>query len=222
MNDSNSLTALAVSPARSPKFKDETGKKYGRLSVLSLFGLTANGMTLWNCRCDCGKAWVTRGSALRSGLTKSCGCLAAEITSKRTTERLTTHGLAGQKVYWAWAAMIQRCSNPNHPSFKDYGERGIKVCERWANSFEAFFADMGHPPKGMSLERIENDGIYCKANCKWASRKEQQNNRRTNRRLTLNGVTLTMTQWAERTGIKFGTIKARLSYGYSTEEALTP
>lgn len=118
--------------------------------------------------------------------------------------------------------MKKRCYNKKFKFYYNYGGRGIKVCDRWNESFENFLADMGPCPKDMTLERKENDGNYCPENCKWASRKEQCRNMRTNRMITFRGETLCSAEWAERLDIKRATIEARLDvYGYSVERALT-
>lgn len=133
----------------------------------------------------------------------------------------TKHGQAGKTPeYKAWKAIRQRCGNPNNHAYSDYGGRGITVCERWKDSFENFFEDMGKRPSGMSLERIDNNKGYYKENCRWATRKEQCNNRRSSRFLTYNGKTQTMSRWAEEMAIKVQTIHRRLALGWTVNEAL--
>jgi hypothetical protein len=117
--------------------------------------------------------------------------------------------------------MIERCHDPNNKSFKYYGARGISVCELWRNSFEEWWEHMGNGyAKGLTIERIENDKGYEPGNCRWATQKEQQNHRRNNRILTLNGESMTMAQWSEKAGIPYGRLKKRLALGWSTELAL--
>ena len=116
--------------------------------------------------------------------------------------------------------MRQRCHYPGSIGYKNYGERGICVCDRWMNSFENFYADMGDRPEGKSLERIDNDGDYCPENCKWASRSEQGTNQRTNRLLTHNGETMTLAQWSRRTGLSKHVISRRIKIGWSISKAL--
>jgi hypothetical protein len=128
------------------------------------------------------------------------------------------HSKCGTRVYYCWRNMLNRCQRKNVKSFKDYGAKGIKVL--WP-SFEAFYADMGDPPLGMTIERINNNGHYCKENCHWATRFEQGQNRSHPRLLTLNGKTQTISQWSRDTGIKLTTIHMRLCYGWSIEEALS-
>jgi hypothetical protein len=131
------------------------------------------------------------------------------------------HGKTRSQIYWCWQNIKQRCFNSKAAHFDRYGGRGITVCERWL-VFENFVADMGERPPGMTLERIDNDGPYSPDNCRWATRKEQSNNRFCNVRLTHNGETLTISQWSERTGIHHHTLFQRLSKNLSAEEILDP
>ena len=132
-----------------------------------------------------------------------------------------THGKTYTQVYRAWLAMIARCTNPNHRSYKDYGGRGISVCSRW-RAFEEFFEDMGDPPTGYTLDRISTDGDYTPDNCRWATQKEQMRNKRNSRNITINGETLCMVDWAERLAIPRGTIKCRIDVlGWNALDALT-
>lgn len=135
-----------------------------------------------------------------------------------------THGHTSNwqqsSTYQAWAAMRQRCGNPNTKHWKSYGGRGITICERW-ESFENFLADMGERPAGCSLDRKDNNGNYCKENCRWATQRQQMNNTRVNRLITFNGITQTVSQWAEALGVKQNTLLYRLRRGWSIERALT-
>jgi hypothetical protein len=178
--------------------KSLIGNRYGRLLVLDR---TANlgKEPRWLCRCECGTEKLVLGLSLKSGSTRSCGCLAVE----RTIERSTTHGRTGTTEWKAWAAMIARCSNENIKSYKDYGGRGISVCDRW-KSFEAFFSDMGErPSSNHQLDRIDNNGNYEPSNCRWSTRKQNMQNRRVTRRYG----GLTIRQIAEQTGQNYNTLK---------------
>jgi hypothetical protein len=131
------------------------------------------------------------------------------------------HGMSKSALYRIWINMLQRCYNPAADAYPNYGARGIYVCDRWRNSFRAFFDDKSPRPPGTSLERIDNDGPYSPENCRWEIRANQMRNKRSNRLLTFNGKTLTLVEWAERIGITGEAVAARLKAGWSIEVALT-
>jgi hypothetical protein len=133
---------------------------------------------------------------------------------------LDYHGLSGLPVYQAWQSMQQRCNNPADPSYSDYGARGIQVCERW-NSVHAFLEDLGHPPAGMSLGRINNDGNYEPTNCRWETQEQQNDNTRRNRHITWQGRTQTIKGWAAELDLEPKRISERIRRGWSVERALT-
>ena len=164
----------------------QKGQRFGRLEVDSFVGVSAHGKSLYRCVCDCGEETIAIVSELKNGHKKSCGCLFVEMRAEGAGPK--THGLSRTVEHIAWKNMRQRCLNPKHPKYSDYGGRGITVCIRW-NMFENFLEDMGDkPPEGyeqgghaLSVDRIENSGNYEPGNCKWSTQVEQNNNRRRRR-----------------------------------------
>lgn len=202
-----------------PRFKDIEGHIFGRLFVDGYAGRNSclSGYThYWSCTCSCGVRCTVGHINLRSGHTKSCGCMRKEVTSARTRK----HGLTKSRVHGSWSHMKTRCYNSNCKDFPDYGGRGIKVCADW-HVFENFLRDMGHPPDNLSLDRIDSDGDYESSNCRWATATQQSRNRRGVRRIAFEGVTLPIPEWAERFGLKLPTLHFRLNNGWTIKQALT-
>lgn len=215
-------------PSHSPRFDhrilDLTGQRFERLLVVCFAGRTAKDQVAWECLCDCGKTCYRTSHELRNKVERSrrrsCGCLALDATK----ERSITHGKTKTPEYQSWRTMIERCENPNATGYENYGGRGIKICESWRKSFASFFQDMGkRPGLDYQIDRIDNDGNYEPTNCRWATIKEQANNRRKPKpRLVIafNDMELTIEQWAERLGISVNTIYARRWKGWPVERVL--
>lgn len=198
--------------------QDLTGMRFGRLTVISRAENDKNGSPRWNCLCDCGNSIISYGSSLRYGDAKSCGCLARELTK----ERNTTHGLSKSKLHRVWANMKDRCENEFSKPFPHYGGRGIKVCEKWHDfmSFYEWAMSNGYTD-GLSIDRINVDGDYEPSNCRWATQKEQNNNKTDNVFLSLGDKTHTISEWSEILGIKASTLRSRRRKGLSDEEVLS-
>lgn len=192
---------------------------------------------MWLCQCDCGKKVRVAGHDLLHG-TQSCGCLAKEVRLKNLakgwgwnkkptkepkakTKQIRT-GESGTRLYKIWDAMKRRCYNSKHIYFKNYGGRGIKICDEWLNDFYAFkkWSLSNGYEATLTIDRINNNGNYEPSNCRWVTNKENCNNTRTNRLITINGITKTLQQWADECGIYSGTIRERLRRGWSDEKLL--
>lgn len=211
------------------KALDLTNKRFGRLTAIK-FAYSkkdSNGVPVryWVCKCDCGNTLITRVASLRSGSTKSCGCLHTD----KLIERNYKHGLSDSTLYNSWSNMKERCLNPNHPKYMYYGGRGITVCEDWLD-FEIFkkwalsngFKDEKKRVRNrLSLDRINVNGNYEPSNCRWATDSQQANNKRITKRYFFQGKSLTIREWANETGISYHTLYSRLNEcGWSVENAL--
>lgn len=188
------------------------GAQFGRWTVVEFAGRGRKSEALWRVKCECGNERDLGAHILKYGGSLSCGCL--------RLERITTHGKTHTAEFKIWDGMKQRCHCPTDPGYERYGGRGIFVCQRWRDSFEAFLADMGTRPEGCSIDRIDNDGPYSPDNCRWATPKQQQRNRRANRMFTINGETRCMSEWAEAFGVDYKTLKARIRQGWEINDAL--
>ena len=192
---------------------DMSGRQYGLLTVLGRAGRwPGTKLAAWRCRCECGREKVCLGVTLRTGRTRSCGCL---VGGK------VTHGQSGTPIYARWMSMWERCTNPKNSAYPRYGGRGIRVCKRW-KKFEVFLADMGECPAGLTLERIDNGGPYAPENCRWATRKEQANNRRSNARFDTPLGKLSMAEIAEKAGISYQAVQLRVRAGLLGASLLAP
>lgn len=200
-----------------PPFRNLVGMKFGRLYVIEREG--TDYPVKFRCKCDCGNEKIILSASLIGGNTTSCGCFRKEQALKATKK----HGMWRSRMYNCWLNMKQRCYYEKSKFYKDYGGRGITVCDEWKNSFEAFYEwsmENGYNDK-LTIDRIDVNGNYEPSNCRWATRKEQQLNRRTNVLHTLNGVTMAESQWCEKLGGEETLIISRLKRGWTIEEALT-
>jgi len=194
---------------------DCSGKTFEQLTVISFAGRDRRWAGYWLCRCVCGVMLYIQ--QYRLGRTKSCGCRRAIVSR----EKATSHGMRGARPYKTWYNLLQRCKNPNLPGFKNYGGRGITSPEKWA-TFEGFWEDMKEGyADDLFIERIDNDAPYSKDNCRWATRTEQNNNRRMNRRITIDGTTKNLIEWLKFYGISKKTFYYRMKMGLSEIEALS-
>lgn len=189
------------------------GHTFGRLTITKVYA-GAQG-TLADANCTCGSTKTTPLYMLVSGNTKSCGCIHLE----GLLERNVKHGMTHTKIYDVWASMLGRCSRPSSPAYKRYGGRGITVCDRW-HDFEAFYADMGAAPPGMSLDRINNDGPYSPENCRWADDYTQSMNRGDRTAHTIGRFSWSVPGWDRFLGLTKGSVRRVLRKGLTVEDAV--
>ena len=180
----------------------EIGTKFSRLTVVSKEGRDKWGNYLYSCKCDCGNTTIITGFSLDSENTKSCGCL--------KIEKLTTHDSSFTREYRSYTALKSRCLNPDNDKYSYYGGRDIKVCRRWKKDFLNFYKDMGDRPRGTSIDRIDNNKGYSKANCRWTTPKVQARNRRNNKVIEYRKQTYCLAEWAEKLEINYTTLWARI------------
>ena len=199
------------------------GERFGRLVVMAS-AVSEKGRSRLLCLCDCGTKKTVAMKDLKSGNTKSCGCLRYELSSKRILARCLRHGHATDAgetpTYRTWHSMINRCTNKNSSIYSRYGAQGISVCERWMR-FENFLADMGERPDGHSIDRYpDNEGNYGPGNCRWATPKQQTANRKCSHKLQAEGKTQTIGEWATEKGLPYIQLHRRLSKGWPVDRAL--
>ena len=212
------------------KLKDLTGQKINHWTVLGRAEnyIQPNGksVVMWRCQCDCERGTVAdiRGDTLRLGQSTQCVFCARTIAANEASKILSTHKERHTRLYGIWSKMKSRCNNPNLPDYKDYGGRGITVCDEWQNSYEAFrdWANQNGYLDHLTIDRIDVNGNYEPSNCRWATNKEQSNNRRTNKLITFNGETHNIHEWSEIIGINYNVLYNRLHKSkWSIERALT-
>jgi hypothetical protein len=198
---------------------DLTGRRFGMLVATS--GFRRGRRIVWKCRCDCGNDHEVIASNLTRGHVASCGCATNRRRSGGLIEVRFMSGADGERrLYRSWDAMLGRCNDPAMPSYKRYGARGVTVCQRWAESFYSFAADMGERPPGTTLDRIDNAKGYEPGNCRWATHKEQQRNRSNNLVVTYRGSTGPLAQICEQFGGRYSRVYQRLRKGLSIEAAM--
>jgi len=199
-----------------PNCKDMTGKKFGRLTVISRAGRNKYGYATWNCLCDCGNTVVVSGKSLRDGNTKSCGCLNIDVATDRIVSFNYKHGGSHSKLFHVWSSMKARCNDQNN---RDYGARGIRVCDEWKD-FENFrdWAETNGYSEDLTIERLDFNGNYEPSNCTWIPPKEQAKNRRSSRKFIVDGETRCISDWSEFVGLEKSTL-GKLIERKSQEEA---
>ncbi len=177
-----------------------SGQKFWFWTVISFSNVSNNGHSQWNCVCVCGKEQVVTGWNLKAGYSKSCGCKTSELI----VNSITTHGMAKTPLHSVWLGIKNRCTNKNSASYKNYGGRGIKVCDRWLSSFENFYEDMSATYKtGLTIERKDVNKDYCKDNCIWIPRKEQSRNRTNTIWVNTSKGMMTVTEAAKEAGVSW-------------------
>lgn len=201
------------------RLEDLTNKTYGKLTVLGRDLEDRRRPIRWVCRCDCGAVKSICGQNLREGQTRSCGCSTGQFITKANT----THGLSNTPEYLIWRGMLNRCYNPKADNYNNYGGRGIKVCDKWKHSFEAFIHDMGfRPTPHHQIDRIDNDKGYAPKNCKWSTREEQARNKQSTLYYYIGGEKLCLAEIAERYNLPYGMLACRIhNSGMTVEEAVS-
>lgn len=196
-----------------PKIIDLTNQVFGRWTVVNLINDDSKDKK-WNCICSCGSSGIISGGSLRSGRSKSCGCLMVEL---QTVPGRVINGKSSP-TYNSWSNMIGRCTRPSQPDYESYGGRGISVCDEWKESFTKFREDMGDRPEGKTIDRIEVNGNYEPGNCQWSTNIEQQNNKTTSVKVPYNGEMLTIKELSLKTNISEGALWSRKQNGVPLEQ----
>ena len=198
------------------------GEKYGNLIVIDRHKCNDKfNKPQWLCKCDCGNTTIVKGANLKSGNTKSCGCL--KIQASINNGKKIKHGIRNSRIYEIWHNMKARCLNPNNKDFINYGGRGIIVCNEWKNDVKAFYdwAMANGYADDLTIDRIDNTGNYSPDNCRWVSAECQNRNKRNVVLLEYNGITKNLSEWSKETGIGITVLSNRLKRGWSIEDALT-
>ena len=203
-----------------PKKIDLTGVKRNKLQVIKLDHIDKRHNKVWLCKCDCGNYTTAKTYQLNNGSKQSCGCAMKENMKKVATK----HSLSRSRIYRIYTNMVVRCTNPNDIEYKNYGGRGIRICDEWVDDFMAFndWSMANGYKKNLTIDRIDNNGNYEPSNCRWIDMKTQQRNRRSNRLITINGIERTLIEWSEISGIDRATIARRINVGWDKKDWLKP
>lgn len=194
---------------------DLTGQRFGRLVVLKFDHVDSRGQAYWICKCDCGNARVVRAGHLRNGATQSCGCMKREKTSISNS----THHMSDTRLYDIWQGIKARTERPTNPAYRNYGGRGIKLCEEWHDPYAFMeWANLNGYSEGLTIDRIDVNGNYEPSNCRWITRSEQCCNKRNTIRITLDGQTRTLVEWCNITGCSYMKAYKRYRKGKSPIE----
>lgn len=206
------------------KFENLIGERYGRLEVVSFAGYheqpSGKRRTLWRCRCDCGNYVDVMAVNLKKGNTKSCGCYNIESIKSRFTK----HGDRHCRLYSIWSNMKTRCYDKSNKTYEKYGARGIRVCDEWLNSYEAFkaWAVSNGYDESLSIDRIDVNGDYCPQNCRWVDAVVQANNRTNTLYVSAHGETHSLSEWASLCGVKYHTLYARIFKAHVSPDLAIP
>lgn len=201
------------------KLSIQHGEKYGRWTIFKEVPRRGRSSRHFICRCDCGTERIVSLSHLRMGKSKSCGCFRRE----RTSEVRSTHGMSRTRLFSIWNDMVRRCSDKSRKSYKDYGGRGISICDEWLDfkTFMEWALENGYQ-QNLTIERMDNDGDYCAGNCTWIPKERQSTNTRINRLITYDGKTQCIAVWARELNIAYTTIISRFNKGLGPKECLSP
>ena len=213
-----------------PKLIDLTGRRFGKLTVIGIANKKKNGKDRhrrWLCKCDCGNDVVVATDKLNRGDTKSCGCLKIEISKEKIIKYgkpNIKHGKSRTRIYNIYNHMTRRCFDKKDQNYINYGGRGVTVCREWKNDFSAFYKwsiENGYK-EYLTIDRIDNNGNYCPENCRWATNEEQQNNKRNNVFIEINGLKMTISQVAKKAGLSEKAMWWRVKNGWSGKDLLLP
>lgn len=205
-----------------PPIKNLVGQRFGFLTVIKLAEKDHRNLVVWECVCDCGNTTIVLGGTLKNGGTKSCGCYRIALVKSRTRRKIHGHCVKGKfsGTYETWKGIKERCQNRKHVQFRNYGGRGIRLCERW-QSFEGFLSDMGERPLAHSIDRIDNDGNYEPGNCRWATDDQQRINKRTTFRVMYCGEVRPLAEVTAALGVNHARVYTRMRrLGWSLERAI--